>query len=93
MIESIGRNEKTLYKQNEKRKRNDEFVKKISQSQLTSDCDRDIMRIKNGDIDLQKRCLTYQEKNMTYEEAFEEYIKMFHSSQEIILPEFSDDEV
>ena len=92
VIESIGRNEKTLYKQNEKRKRNDEFAKKISQSQLTSDCDRDIMRIKNGDIDIKKRCLTYQEKNMTYEEAFEEYIKMFHSSQEIILPEFSDDE-
>ena len=50
------------------------------------------MRIKNGDLNIQKRNLTKHEKDLTYEEAFEEYIKMFHTSQEIILPHFSDDE-
>ena len=50
------------------------------------------MRIKNGDLSIQKRNLTKQEKDLTYEEAFEEYIKMFHTSQEIILPHFSDEE-
>ena len=50
------------------------------------------MRIKNGDLNIQKRNLTKHEKDLTYEEAFEEYIKMFHTSQEIILPHLSDDE-
>ena len=91
VIESIGRGEKPLYKENEKRRTNDKLDAKMTD--LTeSECDRDIMRIKNGDLNIQKRDLTRHEKELTYEEAFEEYIKMFHTSQEIILPHWSDDE-
>jgi WD40 repeat protein len=85
VLESIGKNEKEILKQNQIIK-----SEKYNQLRITnpmySQRDSDIENIKNGKAEIKKRKLTNNEQRAIDNEAFNTYMDRFHPKKKIIIP-------